>query len=52
MIKREKGDQYRPLVRVMKQKKGVPTVIELSGRRYTMTNESHIRGNREYNRRK
>lgn len=49
---RNKGDRFRPVVTTIKQKKGVPTVVEFSGKRYTMTNESHLRGNQERNRRK
>ena len=32
----EKGDKYRPVVKVTKVKKEVPTVIEMSGRRYVL----------------
>ncbi len=31
---RRKGDKYRPVVKILKTKKGVPTVIYVSGRRY------------------
>lgn len=30
----EKGERYRPVVKVLKVKKGIPTVVEMSGRRY------------------
>lgn len=33
---RTKGTQYRPRVTILKTKKGVPTVIWVSGRRYVM----------------
>ena len=38
MTKRKfkKGDSYRPIVRVEKAKKDVPTVITMSGRTYTL----------------
>lgn len=48
---RVKGERYRPIVTVAKQKKGIPTVIMVSGRRYTLTHESHMRGNQEIRRR-
>lgn len=32
----EKGDKYRPVVTVTKVKKDVPTVVEMSGRRYVL----------------
>lgn len=48
---RAKSERYRPIVTVMKAKKGVPTVIHISGRRYTLTHDSHIRGHQEMQRR-
>lgn len=52
-VKRErvKSERYRPIVTVIKAKKGVPTVIYISGRRYTLTHDSHIRGHQEMQRR-
>lgn len=41
---RAKSERYRPVVTVLKAKKGVPTVVEISGHRYTLTHESHMRG--------
>lgn len=35
-IKRQKGEKYRPVVTILKTKKGVPTVILVSGRQYTL----------------
>ena len=32
----EKGEKYRPVVTVTKVKKDVPTVVEMSGRRYVL----------------
>ena len=32
----EKGEKYRPTVTVTKVKKDVPTVVEMSGRRYVL----------------
>lgn len=51
-MKRErvKSERYRPVVTVMKAKKGVPTVIQISGHRYTLTHDSHIRGHQEIKR--
>lgn len=50
MIQRVKGERYRPVVTVLKQKKGIPTAIKLSGYRYTLTNETHMRGSQEIRR--
>jgi len=33
---RAKGDRYRPVVTVLKVKKGVPTIIRVSGREYVL----------------
>jgi hypothetical protein len=46
VIKRAKGDRYRPFVDVAKQRNGVPTVIIVSGKRYTLS-DSHMRANQE-----
>ena len=41
-----RGDKYRPVVTVLKVKKGVPTVIRVSGREYVLrTPDQH--GNRK-----
>ncbi len=34
--KRVKGDRYRPVVTILKTKKGVPTVIQVSGQTYVL----------------
>lgn len=51
-MKRErmKSERYRPVVTVMKAKKGVPTVVMISGKRYTLTHDSHMRGHQEIKR--
>lgn len=51
-MKRErmKSERYRPYVTVMKVKKGVPTVVEISGHPYTLTHDSHMRGHQEIKR--
>jgi hypothetical protein len=46
VINRAKGDRYRPVVDVAKQKNGVPTVIIVSGKRYTLSGD-HMRANQE-----
>ncbi|WP_261796014.1 hypothetical protein [Numidum massiliense] len=43
MKQRQKGERYRPIVTVAKTKKGVPTVIEVSGRRYQLQHPSQYR---------
>ena len=40
----EKGDKYRPVVTITKVKKEVPTVIEVSGRRYVHDNVDTYKG--------
>jgi hypothetical protein len=46
VIKRAKGDRYRPFVDVAQQKNGIPTVIIVSGKRYTLSGD-HMRANQE-----
>jgi len=43
---RKPGDAYRPIVRVVKVKKDVPTVIAVSGREYVLRAEGQYRGGR------
>lgn len=38
-----KGEKYRPVVTVAKQKKGIPTVVEMSGRKYTLQHENQFK---------
>lgn len=42
----EKGEKYRPVVTVKKVKKGAPTVVEMSGRRYIFVHPDQYRGNK------
>ena len=44
MRKFEKGEKYRPIVRVAKVKKDIPTVIMVSGRRYVLEHKDQFRG--------
>ena len=37
-----RGDKYRPVVTVLKVKKGVPTVIRVSGREYVLRAEGQF----------
>lgn len=37
-----RGDKYRPVVTVLKVKKGVPTVIRVSGREYILRAEGQF----------
>lgn len=47
--KRVKGDRYRPVVTVLKVKKELPTVIQVSGQTYVLRHEDHKRkGGKEY----
>lgn len=40
----ETNDRYRPIVTIKKIKKEVPTVIEVSGRRYVHDNADSYKG--------
>lgn len=40
MRKFTKNEQYRPIVRIDKVKKDIPTVIIVSGRRYVLDNRN------------
>lgn len=42
--KYQPNDRYRPIVTVKKVKKGIPTVIEVSGRRYVYESKDTYRG--------
>lgn len=44
---RKKGERFRPIVTVLKTKKDVPTVIELSGFRYVLKHETQHPGGRK-----
>jgi len=37
-----RGDKYRPVVTVLKVKKGVPTVIRVAGREYVLRAEGQF----------
>jgi hypothetical protein len=41
---RVKGDRYRPIVTVLKVKKDVPSVIQVSGRTYILQHEDQYKG--------
>ena len=45
MTKRKftKGEKYRPIVTVTKVKKDIPTVVEMSGRRYVLEHKDNFR---------
>ncbi|WP_373786817.1 hypothetical protein [Jeotgalibaca porci] len=43
----EVSDRYRPIVTIKKVKKEVPTVIEVSGRRYVHENVDTHKGGRK-----
>lgn len=36
--------RYRPIVTILKERKGVPTVIHVSGKRYVLQHEDSARG--------
>ena len=41
---REVGDTYRPIVHILKVKKGKPTVIKVSGEEYVLRHKDQFRG--------
>ena len=40
----EKGEKYRPVVTVTKVKGSIPTVVEMSGRRYVLEHKDQYKG--------
>ncbi len=40
---RQKGERYRPIVTIEKVKKGIPTVIYVSGHKYTLQHPDQYR---------
>lgn len=40
---KQKGDKYRPIVTIEKQKNGVPTVIKVSGQTYQLQHPSQYK---------
>lgn len=41
MKQRKKGDKYRPVVTVLKVKRGLPTKIMVSGHQYALIHKDH-----------
>jgi hypothetical protein len=41
---REKGDRYRPIVTILKQKNGTPTKVLISGEEYALVPKDYING--------
>ena len=39
----EKGEKYRPVVTVTKVKGSIPTVVEMSGRRYVLEHKDQYK---------
>lgn len=39
-----KGEKYRPIVHIEKVKKNIPTVIEVSSRRYVLEHKDQFKG--------
>lgn len=46
MVKRKftKDEKYRPVVTIKKVKKGIPTVVEFSGRKYILEHTDQFKG--------
>lgn len=47
MKQRKKGDKYRPVVTVLKVKRGLPTKIMVSGQEYALIHENQYKGVRK-----
>lgn len=43
---RTKGERYRPVVTILKTKKGIPTKIHVSGQEYALIHKDYINGNK------
>ncbi|APB37963.1 hypothetical protein BIZ35_15165 [Heyndrickxia coagulans] len=41
---RQKGDKYRPVVMILKTKRGLPTKIMVSGQEYALIHKDHYKG--------
>jgi hypothetical protein len=41
---REKGDQFRPVVEVLKAKNGTPTKVSFNGQEYALVHGDYING--------
>lgn len=41
---RQKGDKYRPVVTVLKVKRGLPTKIAVSGQEYALIHKNQYKG--------
>lgn len=44
---RAKGERYRPIVQILKMKKGIPTVIRVSGHEYALRPENQYSGGKQ-----
>lgn len=44
MKERKAGDKYRPIVHIKKVKKGIPTILQISGERYILEHKDTYRG--------
>lgn len=44
MNQRKKGDKYRPVVTVLKVKRGLPTKITVSGQEYALIHKNQYKG--------
>ena len=43
MKERKAGDKYRPIVHIKKVKKGVPTILQVSGERYILEHKDQFK---------
>lgn len=41
---KQKSDRYRPIVTILKVKKGLPTVIKVSGQEYILRHKDQYQG--------
>ncbi|KGX84463.1 hypothetical protein N784_13450 [Pontibacillus litoralis JSM 072002] len=43
-----RGDKYRPVIKVLKVKNGVPTKVTFNGQVYALVHSDHINGRKNY----
>lgn len=44
--RRSKGEVFRPVTKVLKERKGVPTKISFNGNEYSLLHKDHANGNK------
>lgn len=44
---RTRGEQYRPMAKVLKERNGIPTKVAFNGNEYALINKDYINGNKD-----